>query len=166
MLLVMRQRETSCSQEGWTAPSGRITPHEFGRYACHHCTTRPQDIFDALYVGGDREKKERKRQELIASARAEMSPEKFKGYLAYLEQMNLLVLSMASESTRFYRETHPWMGKSREVSIERALRGLRDRGFVYPRSRGGHGYEWRTVWQRRDRPRALAPLAEAEVTHA
>ena len=165
MLLLMRHRETGC--KGWTRPDDKATVrHDIGRWPCRGCSTRPQDIFDTLYGEGDKEKKERKRQEIIASARAEMSPEKFKGYLAHLEQMKLLIVSMASESTRFYRERHPWMGKSREVSIERALRGLQDRGFVYPRSRGGHGYEWRTVWQRRDRPGALAPLAEAEVTHA
>ena len=79
--------------------------------------------------------------------------------------MKFMILSVASESTMFYRERHPWMVKSREVSIERAFRGLRDRGFVYPRSRGGHGFEWRTVWQRRERPKVPVPLAEAEATH-
>ena len=60
MLLLMRQREIGC--KGWTRPDDEATVrHDIGRWPCHGCSTRPQDIFDALYAEGDKEKKEIRR---------------------------------------------------------------------------------------------------------
>ncbi len=83
----------------------------------------------------------------IAAIRAKMNSEEFKGWLARDEQGKHLP-SHLSRARKRYREMHPYMRKSREVSIQRAFRSLWDRGFLNRVGRSGRGYEWRTIWHK------------------
>lgn len=117
MLLVMRQRETTCARS-----------HGRERFVCGGCATTLRDIYESLYLESHNEEMRREKEYRQKDYPAGLAAEEDR-------QIARIVATRG----------RPFTPLSRQVSIARAFRSLRHRGYVH-RVRHRYGYQWHTMW--------------------